>query len=386
VAILLPQPGSTVSGAVPVSGTSADNVGVSRIEVKVDANPYRMATGTDSWTYLLDASALAPGGHVITARAVDVAGNLGTASSEVNVRSDSTTSSPPPAGGYFSLAPVGQWSSLPSGVTCSTLVHRSTWEPRPDNTKRNHTVPDPAAVHSSLAARPRSGQGSYDSRWDSWLLARVDGQFTGTTDEIFQWAACKWGLPDDLIRAIAVRESTWYQYLTYPSGRCVINWGCGDMFSASSQASATYCNALARYGYDYQKDFGAGICPKTFSIAGLMDWQDPAWGPYPDNQNGTFPFNRDSTAFAVDYLGAHLRGCYEGWEWWLKGTGTRNYAAGDIWGCVGSWFAGDWHSDAANGYISRVQTEMDGRPWLLSSWPGIKPGCTTYGCPGPDPL
>ena len=37
----------------------------------------------------------------------------------------------------------------------------------------------------------------------------------------------------------------------------------------------------------------------------------------PDNQNGTFPFNRDSTAFALDYLGAFLRGCQEGWVHWL---------------------------------------------------------------------
>jgi len=33
---------------------------------------------------------------------------------------------------------------------------------------------------------------------------------------------------DDLVRAIAVRESTWYQYETYPSGRCVLHYSCGD--------------------------------------------------------------------------------------------------------------------------------------------------------------
>ena len=105
------------------------------------------------------------------------------------------------------------------------MAHRSTWEPRPDNTKRDNVMPDPLAVHASFAVRPRSREGAYAALWDSWLLPRVDGQFTGTTDEIFQWGACKWGLPDDLLRALAVRESTWYQYEIYPSKRPVNNWG-----------------------------------------------------------------------------------------------------------------------------------------------------------------
>jgi len=266
-------------------------------------------------------------------------------------------------------------------------VHRSTWEPRPDNTKRNHIVPDPNAVHGSFAARPLAVDNNYDSRWDSWLLQRVDGQFTGTTDEIFQWAACKWGLSDDMLRAIAVRESTWFQYLTYPSGRPVSNWGSGDYFPAATADSAVYCNAIAKYGYDYQQVYGAGLCPETFSIVGVKSWEAPSWGVMPYNQNGTFPFNRNSTAFALDYLAAHLRGCSEGWEHWLANTGTRAYAAGDIWGCVGSWYAGDWHSSAADGYISRVQGELANFTWLQPGWPTIRPSCSpTYGCPGPDPL
>jgi hypothetical protein len=248
-------------------------------------------------------------------------------------------------------------------------------------------MPDPAAVRAAFATRPRAVAGAYDARWDSSLLARVDGQFTGTTDEIFQWAACKWGLPDDLLRAIAVRESTWYQYLTYPSGRVVPDYGSGDVFEASSAASKVYCGYVAQSGYDYQRDLGSGICPQTFSIVGLKSWQDPGWGAWPDNQNGTFPFSRNSTAFAVDYLGGELRGCYEGWESWLGQAGAGRYSAGDLWGCVGAWYAGDWHSAAADGYLQAVRQSMDSRPWLDPSWPQDKPGCSTrYGCPGPDPL
>ncbi len=49
---------------------------------------------------------------------------------------------------------------------------------------------------------------------------------------------------------------------------------------------------ISRRGHDYQADYAPGSCPKTFSIAGVMSWQDPTWGRMKANQNGTFPFNR----------------------------------------------------------------------------------------------
>jgi hypothetical protein len=290
-------------------------------------------------------------------------------------------SSPPP-GGYFSILPVGAWSRLPGDAACASAVHRSSWEPRPDNYGPNHTMPRAQAVHDAFAARTVSTDGSYAKRWDSWLLPRVDGQFTGTTDEIFQWGACKWGLPDDLLRAIAVRESTWYQYEIYPSKRPVNNWGSGDLFTVATRAGTIFCNGLATQRRDYQRDYGAGLCPKTFSIMGVMSWEDPSWGKMPGNQNGTYPFNRRSTAFAVDYIGSQLRGCYEGWEKWLANTGTESYSAGRIWGCVGAWYSGAWRDADANGYISRVQHAESHHRWLKPDWSNIKPSCSAeYGCP-----
>lgn len=225
-------------------------------------------------------------------------------------------------------------------------------------------------------------------------MPRVDGQFTGTTDEILQWAACKWGLPDNLIRADAVTESTWFQYLNYATAGCYWQRGCGDSFSSATTDSTTYCNGIAvTGGHDYQTDpataaggypyaAGTGLCPKTFSILGIMSWDNPAWEtPFPayqGNQNGTFPFTRDSTAAAADYWGAWVRGCYEGWITWLNPVG------GDIWGCLGAWYSGDWHSAAADGYISEVQSYENNATWLLASFDDSTQqyGCDpAYGCP-----
>jgi hypothetical protein len=292
------------------------------------------------------------------------------------------SSSPPRAAGYFRTRPVGAWSSLPSGRTCRNRIRHSSWEPRPDNAGPNNRMPSVKRVHAAFAARPLAVDGSYNKKWDRWLLQRVTGHFSGRTDEIMQWAACKWGISDNVLRAVAVRESTWYQYEVYPSGRCVLDWGCGDMMPSSTAASRVYCSAISARGHDYQADYGAGICPETFSIAGVMSWEDPSWGKMTSNQNGTFPFNRNSTAFALDYLASQLRGCYEGWEYWLRDTGTHTYAKGDLWGCVGAWYAGDWRSSHALGYIGRVRTELRNRTWLKPGWKRIRPSCSaTYGCP-----
>jgi hypothetical protein len=251
---------------------------------------------------------------------------------------------------------------------------------------QNHTKPDPVAVHNSLQSRARSTDGTYKAQWDSWLIPRIDGQFTGTTDEIFQWAACKWGLPDNVIRAVAVRESTWFQSLHYSDGACYWNRGCGDAFPASSASSQVYCDGLAKFGHDYQTELRStagptpytpqsGMCPKTFSILGIMSWWSPSWGfNWADNQNGAFPFNRDSTAFAADYYAAEIRGCFNGWQ------GTANFTSGDLWGCVGLWYSGTWHDTEADAYAGRVQNELANHTWLLSSF-GPKTG--QYQC---DPV
>jgi hypothetical protein len=222
-----------------------------------------------------------------------------------------------------------------------------------------------------------------NNRWNTWLLPRVAGQFTGRTDEIFQWAACKWGLPDNLLRAIAVRESTWYNFLHYRNGKPVSDRGSGDMVPASTAATRIYCDGLAAVGgVDYQRWYGTGICPETFSIVGIKSWQDPDWGRYRRNQNGTFPFNRNSTAFAADYIGAELRGCYEGWERWLRDTGTRTYTSGHLWGCVGAWFAGAWKTSAARDYAQRVKRTLRGHPWLKAWFAANAYRCSrSLGCP-----
>src|SRR5215469_15868377 len=114
---------------------------------------------------------------------------------------------PPPAG-YSALRPVGSYASLPGDAAAAAQVRHSSCEPRRDNTAYNHTTP----YHLHLHLRPASqAADSYDPRWTTYILHRVTGGYVGTTDEIFQWAAAKWGVPDNLLRTIAYVESGWHQ-------------------------------------------------------------------------------------------------------------------------------------------------------------------------------
>jgi len=208
------------------------------------------------------------------------------------------------------LLPPG--SKLPSDAECAARVVRNPWEPRPDNTTANNTN-----VYSSGYRMPANEINGYG--------ARVTGNFTGTTDEIIQWAACKWGFDVNTVRAQAVIESYWRQSTM---GDCIGN----------SQQSTNGCQSV-----------------------GLLQVRG---ADLPPTHAFTWPYAQESTAFNVDYALAFRRDCYEGKLTWLNTVDhTGTYTAGDEWGCMGVWFAGRWHTAAANDYIQKVQAVYADKEW-----------------------
>lgn len=76
VTITAPAAGATVSGALAVTATASDAVGVTRVDVLVDG----ALAGSDTaapYSVTIDTAALGNGGHTLTARAFDAAGNSG---------------------------------------------------------------------------------------------------------------------------------------------------------------------------------------------------------------------------------------------------------------------------------------------------------------------
>ena len=217
---------------------------------------------------------------------------------------------PPISGGYFKLKPPG--SAFPSEQTCAQEVHRSTWEPRPDNTTANHTRPkNPGSLaHFS----------QWSTAWNNNYKPRITGNFEGTTDEIIQWAACKWGWSDDVIRAEAIVESSWHQ-------------------STAGDGNTSY--GLLQIRYLYHPNVNNTQCK---SCAG-----------------SSWPNSEKSTAYAVDQQVAEMRGCYDGMSTYLGNT------RGNLWGCLGSWFSGSWDPSGGN-YAANVKRYYEQKPWL--DWSG----------------
>lgn len=235
--------------------------------------------------------------------------------------------SPPPAGGYFTTLAPG--SALPTEAECAARVVRSTWEPRPSNAEENATVPAAGSI-----TLPRDNWGGNPQ--GEAMKDRVTGNFTGTTDEVMQWAACKWGFSDNHVRATASTESAWHQ----DDGR---NIGFGDYHTTVGM-----CQARSPIGVH-----GGNDCPSSFGLLQIKDFGG-ATGPH----EGTYPHSIDSTAFNVDYTLAMRRACFEGLLW--IGTASR----GDAEGCAGLWFAGDYNTAADDDYLAVWRNHLANRTWL----------------------
>ncbi|MEP6298260.1 MAG: hypothetical protein ABJ382_13110, partial [Ilumatobacter sp.] len=236
---------------------------------------------------------------------------------------DTRNSGTSPTNGRFATVPPG--SSLPSGAQCASLVRPSA-ENRPANASANAT--------------PGTGPNN--------RFPRVDGDFTGTTDEILQWVACKWGIDEDLVRAQIVGESYWNQ-----SNQ-------GD-FSTDPTACSPYFG-IGNYPPQSNGDRQhIGECPESFGL-GQVRWlyHQEAF----EDANAIL-----SSSYNLDYTYAVWRDCYEGNLGWLNSVdGRGDYRAGDVEGCLGVWFAGRWYTPGAEQYIAAVRTNLAERVWERSGF------------------
>ena len=196
-----------------------------------------------------------------------------------------------------------------SDARAARLVHQSAWEPRRDNGATRYRTPTGAQLRAFWA----QSQMPY-AHW-------VTGHFTGTTDEIIQWAAIKWGFSPDVVRAVAATES-WWKMSTVGDN--------GDSFGLFQVRRPYHCQGR--------------VC---------------AWF-------------RNDAAFNADYYGAVLRSYYDGVETWLttvSGNGTR-YRSHDLWGSVGAWYSGRWRDPGALQYVAKVRAYLRERVWRTSEFAG----------------
>jgi len=226
---------------------------------------------------------------------------------------------------------IGPGQALPSESSCAARVKRGSWEPRPDNGLYNQRVPSASQLTPLATGMAKTGIGNE-------LGKRVTGNFVGTTDEILQWASCKWGLDEDFVRAFAVQASNWRQD----------EW-------RSWSASATDCPPNA----ETRNAFGATECASIYGIL-QISWR---------YHKTTWPMIHDSTAFNVDYALGYVRSCFEKLSTWLENSPVgKAYVAGDEWGCVGAFYSGNWYDKDGSLYMKGVKDKLAAKPWTRADF------------------
>ncbi len=204
-----------------------------------------------------------------------------------------------PGAAAIATKPVG-WGPL-SSKKAAKKVTRTKWEPRPENSDENRRIPKRKLLKA------------WHARSEMPYAKFVNGRFTGTTDDIIEWSARKWGLDPELLRAVAVVESWWRMSAVGDNG---------DSFGLYQVRRPYHC------------------------------WDE-------------CQIARRFTAFNADYYGGILRGYFDGKMGWLNTVERgKDYAAGDIWGSVGAWFSGRWYTQPSIDYMEVVQQRLAERTWL----------------------
>jgi thermitase len=119
-AIAAPLAGSTVSGLVPVDVSASDNVGVSKVELRVNGAVVATDTGSP-FAFSWDSTRVANGSANLQAVAYDAAGNAG-ASTTTTVSVSNTTVAPPPPSSSDTTPPSVTILNPTSSVVTSNFV------------------------------------------------------------------------------------------------------------------------------------------------------------------------------------------------------------------------------------------------------------------------
>jgi hypothetical protein len=233
------------------------------------------------------------------------------------------------SGAQGSWRPVG---SAPLGDAAAKALVTPHAEIRPKNSRANHHRPSRSELSHFRRAVYRGGPDS-GRRIVALnpLLKHVSGRFSGTTDEIIQWGALKWGIPEDVLRAVAVRESDWHQGRT------------GDRRDGVN---------ARRYPKRSRIDSDS-----VYESLGLMQIK---WRANGSLNPGTEPLRWKSTAFNVDYAAASIRYYYDGRCTWCR----PGYRPGQAWESIGAHYSpSPWRNADMLDYIASIQDILSKRAW-----------------------
>jgi hypothetical protein len=254
---------------------------------------------------------------------------------------------------------------LSSGAAAALVAHQP--ETRPFNARQyvldgrrypslNSYVPTRAELRRFRRARLSDGRTVV--RFNPYLVYvdGRDGLRHPSTDDLIQWGAHKWGIPEDWLRAEYVQESYWNGFQL------------GDQASVGPRWYAVY-PPQARVPGSHQVFESMGITQVKWRVDGSVG-------------AGTEPLRWESTAFNIDYQAAMVRFYYDNPSQARSAWGDASYAPCQAWRSVGGWFSPyPWGNSGQAQYAGLVQQHLASRAWALpdfvhwapdSSPPGVR--------------
>ena len=252
---------------------------------------------------------------------------------------------------------------LSDKAAAALITHQG--EARPDNAKSyilggvKHPstttyVPTDAQLQRFRSAKTSLGQNMLQF---NPYLRYVDGRdrlHDPSTDDLIQWAAHKWGIPENWLRAEYVLESYWSSYQL------------GDLETVSRT--------------DYERYPLQARVPGQLQVYQSLGITQVRWAPSGQVGAGTEPLRWESMAFNIDYQAAMVRFFYDNPGGARTVWGDPTYRPCEKWNSIGGWFASyPWHSSGQANYIGEVQRDVADTAWRSASFlswtpPTLPPG------------
>jgi hypothetical protein len=252
---------------------------------------------------------------------------------------------------------------LSDKAAAALITHQP--ETRPDNSERyilggvKHAptttyLPTDVQLRRFRSAKTSLGQNVLQFNPYLRFVDGRDGLHDPSTDDLIQWAAHKWGIPENWLRAEYVLESYWSSYQL------------GDLETVSRR--------------DYERYPLQARVPRRLQVYQSLGITQVRWAPSGQVGAGTEPLRWESMAFNIDFQAAMVRFFYDNPGGARKSWGDSTYQPCEKWNSIGGWFASyPWHSAGQANYIREVQGDLADTAWRSTSFlswtpPALPPG------------
>jgi len=213
-------------------------------------------------------------------------------------------------------------------------------------------------------------------------FANIDGAYGGTTDNIIRVYACKWGIEENYLRAVAWLETRWHQDCAEAHGGVGCSEG-GDLNNPGGCTTGLPITSITPNGQFCQlQGFGGLIYPNQYDSWSIM--QNKVYYEWM-----TWPMMQQSTPFAVDFTAAEIRACVDGDKYTyfsilnsaaatdyqnavnaaktnpngaskVSGLTNLQYLA---YGCVDTHYSGAWYEGILDFYLNEFDDALNNAPW-----------------------